>query len=1018
MSGNLSSWAIRRPVPPLVLFVLLTVLGWAGWHRLPVQSMPAISIPLVQVALAQEGASAEDLERQVVRPLEAAIASSAGLKRLTSTISVGSATILCEFRLEVPLDRAAILVRDAVDRVRPTLPAALRDPTIERFDSNGGTLRTWTLAGSARTPRELSAFVDETVLPALQAVPGIATARREGGVQREIHIELSRDALLVQGLSIDAIEALARAALVDQPAGIHAAPAGERLLRVAAIGRGSLDALASLRVPLPRGGSARLDEVATLRDATAEPTAIARLDGAEVVGFSIERAQGASETVVAEAADAVLARIRAAHPWVAIDLRTDQVAATRESFEGAISALVEGAVLAVLVVGIFLRNWRATAIAAVAIPLSMIPTFAVMSLLGFSLNGVSLLAISLVAGVLVDDAIVEIENIVRHQRLGLSPYRAALVASEHIGLAVVATSLVIVAVFVPVSFMPGIIGRFFVEFGLTIAVAVLMSLLVARLLTPLFAAYLLRNPGRHSDGRPGRMGRTYRTLVIACLRHPVLTLAVAAILLVASLALTPLLPTGFSSASDRGISTLRVRLPAGTSLAEADRRIGEVTALIRAQPEVASVFASSAIPDGVISTTLRADRSGSTARWEEQLRPKLADIPDIQTAFLTESGTRALTLELRGDDPVVLVEARERLAAAMRALPQLHAVTAGETRRNETIFTARQAETAALRVDGATVARTLKLATLGDDPQNLPQAPSGSQLVPVRLSAERSLREDTAALLALRVQLPDGGTTPLAVLGDLRYGDGPATIKRTDRQRSVVIEADLAAGTTLGQALAAVQKLPEWSGLPTGVHPAPQGDAELIGELFSGFAAAAGFGLLAMYLLLVLLYRDILQPLTIIGTLPLAIGGAIVGLVLSASMLELAALIGLLTLLGIVAKNAILVVDETIQRLGRGETPGRAALAAASTRSRPVVMTSLAMIAGMLPIVLGTAPDASFRAPMAWAVIGGLTSSTLLSLVVVPAAFLIVHRVAGRLGRLGARLVRLPDDDDRRPSAE
>jgi multidrug efflux pump subunit AcrB len=1014
MSGNLSSWAIRRPVPPLVLFVLLTVLGIAGWHRLPVQSMPAISIPLVQVALAQEGATAEDLERQVVRPLEAGLASSAGLKRITSTIGVGSATILCEFHLEVPVDRAATLVRDAVDRVRPTLPAALRDPTIERYDSNGGTLRTWTLAGPSRTLGELSAFVDDTVLPALQAVPGIATARREGGVQREIQIELSRDALLVHGISIDTVEALVRAALVDQPAGIHAAPSGERLLRVAAVGRGDLRALAALRVALPHGGSARLDEIATLRDGTAEQTAIARLDGAEVVGFSIERANGASETVVADAADAVLARLRSEHPWAAIELRTDMVAATRESFEGAISALVEGAVLAILVVGIFLRNWRATAIAAVAIPLSMIPTFAVMSLLGFSLNGVSLLAISLVAGVLVDDAIVEIENIVRHQRMGLTPYRAALVASEHIGLAVVATSLVIVAVFAPVSFMPGIIGRFFVEFGLTIAVAVLMSLLVARLLTPLFAAYLLRDPTGTDHGRPGRLGRAYRALVAGCLRRPVLTLAAAGVLLVASVILIPLLPTGFASGSDRGISTLRIRLPAGTPLAEADRRIAEVVAAIRAQPDTAGVFATIAVPDTVVSTTLDPQRGRPTAAWEEALRPVLAGIPDIQPAFLNESGARGLAIALRGDDPAELAAARDRLADAMRTLPGLHAVTAGESRRNETIFVARQAETAALRIDGGAVARTLQLATRGDAAQNLPQAPTGAQLVPVRLSADQALRTDAAALLALRVALPDGGSTPLAVLGDLHYGDGPDTIQRADRQRSVTIEADLAAGTTLGEALAAVQALPAWTGLPAGVRPAPQGDAELIGELFTGFAAAAGFGLLAMYLLLVLLYRDILQPLTIIGTLPLAIGGAIVGLVLSSSMLELAALIGLLTLLGIVAKNAILVVDEAIQGLGRGMTPGRAALAAAGTRARPVVMTSLAMIAGMLPIVIGTAPDAAFRQPMAWAVIGGLTSSTLLSLAVVPAAFLVVHRIAGRVGRLGARLVRLPDADDRK----
>ena len=653
-----------------------------------------------------------------------------------------------------------------------------------------------------------------------------------------------------------------------------------------------------------------------------------------------------------------------------------------------------------------------------AIPLSVVPTFGVMALCGFSLNGISLLAISLVAGVLVDDAIVEIENIARARATGLAPYRAALLAADRIGLAVVATSLVIVAVFIPVASMPGIAGKFFLEFGITIAVAVIFSLIVARLVTPLMAAYLLRDVPAHDD-KPGPVQRAFAVVLDASLAHRWVTIGLGLLVFVGCLALVPRLPTGFFSPTDRSQSILQVEFPAGLALAEASARADTLRSRLAQEPEVRAVFARIEVPKTTLTITLvpPRERTCTPKQFEARVLADLLRQPDCRIGFLGENGTKEVQLQVLGADPTAVESTARALAEQMRGLRQVANVTlpSGQT-RPEVAVALRPADAAALGVDAAGVARAVRGATTGDDAQVLAQVPLGNRLVPVRVQAEQGLRDDRARLLALRVPTASGGNVPLAAVADVTTADAPATIERSDRLRRMLIEADLGDGAGLGEALKAAQALPAWAQAPAGVRVVPLGDSEAMADLFFGFAVALGTGILCVYLVLALLYGDFLHPLTIMASLPMAVGGAVVALMLSGHGLDLSSLIGMMVLLGIVAKNAILVVDESLQRLHEGEPRAVALRGAALTRARPIVMTTLAMIAGVVPVLFGLTPDAAFRLPMSWVLIGGLISSTLLSLVFVPAVFAVVDDLRSWLGRVLGPLVNRAEEASTDPT--
>ena len=1027
MALNISAWSIRKPIPPLVLFAVLIVLGLVSFRSLPVTQMPNIDVPVVTVTIAQAGAAPSELETQVARPVEDAIAGLTGVKHVTSVLSDGVAVAMVEFVLETPTDRAVNDVRDAVAKIRSTLPQSIEEPVIQRIDVAGLPILTYAASIPGMSVDQLSWFVDDTVVRAMQGVPGIAQVKRIGGVDREIRVDLRPDRLAALGITASEINDQLRTSNIDLAGGRGTVGVQEQSIRTLA-GAATVEELAQRRIALPGGRQALLQDLATVTDGGAEPRSFARVDGKPVVAFSLYRSKGFSDVVVGDAAAARLQQLTAEHPELSISEIDNLVRYTRADYDMTMETLIEGAILAVIVVFLFLRDIRATIISALAIPLSVLPTFGVMEALGFSLNSISLLAITLATGILVDDAIVEIENIVRHMRMGKSPYRAAIQAADEIGLAVVATTMTIVAVFLPVSFMGGIAGQYFKQFGITVAVAVTFSLLVARLVTPLMAAYLMRDHAQEEE-RDGWVMRRYLRLLDWSIRHRGRTIAFGLGIFVASAALASLFPTGLLPNNDISRSSLSIELPPGSTLEDTQAVADRLSALLREQPEVKSVYAvvgggglnpldvaNSEVREATIVATLvpRAERSLDQKAWESAMRAKVAAEPDLRFSFGAGGGAREFTLLLSGDDSAVLVRASLAIEREIREqVPVLaNVVSTAAIDRPEIRIVPRLAEAAALGVSVAQIAETVRIATLGEISANLAKFSAGDRQVPIRVQIAENARGKLATFETLRVPTATGSKVPLTSVAHIGFGEGATTIDRYDRQRRVSIEGDLVGKTPLGEAMTAVLALPSVRNLPPGVSIRPFGDAEIMQEVFSGFTLAMGAGVLLVLAVLVLLFADIAQPVTILVSLPLSIGGAFLALLVTGYPISLPVVIGILMLLGIVTKNAILLVDFAIEAIAAGTGRTEALIEAGRKRARPVVMTTLAMIAGMVPSAIGWGEGGAFRSPMASVVIGGLITSTVLSLVFVPAVFTVLDDLNRLCGRVFGRFVGARDEPE------
>jgi HAE1 family hydrophobic/amphiphilic exporter-1 len=1005
MNLNISAWAIRKPIPSLVLFVVLLAIGMVSFASLPVTRMPNIDLPLVSVTINQDGAAPTELEVQVTKRVETAVAGLAGVKHITSSIGDGVSVTTVEFQLETQVDRAVNDVRDAVTKIRSELPQSIEEPLIQRIDIEGMAISTYAASAPSMSPEELSWFIDDRVIRALQAVRGVAQVRREGGVDREIRISLDPARLQALGVTAADVNAQLRATNVDLAGGRGEIGSQEQSIRTLA-GALTVEKLAATRIVLPGGRQAPLSELGTVTDGSAEPRVAARLDGRPIVAFGVYRAKGFSDVVVAKAADEKLKEVAAAYPDVEISRIDTTVRYTEADYNSAMHTLLEGAALAVVVVFLFLRDLRATIISALAIPLSIIPTFWAMSALGFSLNAVSLLAITLVTGVLVDDAIVEIENIVRHMRMGKSPYRAAIEAADEIGLAVVATTATIIAVFMPVSFMGGIAGQYFKQFGITVAIAVAFSLLVARLITPLLAAFFLRDHGARDTGDSWIM-RAYTRLLAWCVRWRFVTVAAGFAVFAASIVLAGYLPSGFLPENDTSRSVLKLELPPGSKLEQADAVSTRVTKLLKERPEVASVYATvgsdmqggfqmaaGEVRKGVVIVNLvpRGERALTQKQVEAEIRKELAEIPDLRTNFGNDGGQREFSMIVSGSDGAAVERTAVRLEQAVRQrVPGLlNVISTAAIDRPEIRIVPKLDEAAELGVSVAQIAETVRIATIGDVAQNLAKFSAGDRQIDIRVQLDEEARADIATFEALRVRRDSGGSVPLTAVADVQFGQGPTSLDRYDRDRRVAIEGDLAPGVPLGEALAAVKALPEAKDLPAGVTLKEFGDVEIMNEVFSGFAIAMAAGVLLVFAVLVLLFADVAQPITILLSLPLSIGGALIALLIADQPISMPVVIGFLMLMGIVTKNAILLVDFAIEEIARGVDRTTALIEAGRKRAQPIVMTTVAMTAGMVPSALAFGEGGSFRAPMAIAVIGGLIASTVLSLVFVPAAFTIL----------------------------
>lgn len=1014
MAFNISAASIRRPLPGIVFSIVTVILGAVSFTKLPITRLPSVDLPIISVVVAQFGAAPPELETQVTKAVEDAVSGVEGVRHIISNITDGVSATTVIFRLEANTDRALNDIKDAVTRVRANLPQNISEPMVQRVDIVGLPILTYAAIAPGKTPEQLSWFVDDVVRRGLQGVNGVARVERIGGVDREILVSLDPDRLQAIGLTATDVSRRLRGTNVDVAGGRAEIGGRDQSIRTLA-GAKTLDALAGTMIGLSTGGEVRLDDLGIVTDTVAEPRTFARLNGEPVVGFSILRSKGSSDVTVAEAVAARIEQIKKSNPDIDLKLIDSSVTYTEGNYHSALSTLFEGAALAVLVVFLFLRDLRATIIAAITLPLSIFPAFWAMEALGFSLNLVSLLAITLSTGILVDDAIVEIENIVRHIRMGKTPYQAAIDAADEIGLTVVAISLTIVAVFVPVSFMSSVAGQFFKQFGLTVSVQVLFSLLAARLVTPTLSAYFLR-PEQHVEKEPGRLLRLYTRIVVWSVHHRFLTMVAGLLLFAASIASTKLLPSGFLPPQDTARSMLAVELPSGSQLSDTQATTEKIVQVLRRRPEVRSVFVDGGrIPPTttevrkaalIINYTPKSERTLTQSQLEQAISNDLAAIPDIRYWFLDENGKRPISLVVTGANNVIVANVAAELATQMRRIAIIsNVVPSVALDRPELRVKPHQDLVARLGVSTEGLAETLRIATIGDVGPALARFDAGDRLIPIRVQLQEGARSDKQVIERLRVPMGFTGSVPLAAIAQIDFGQGPVSISRFDRERQATVEADLAPNAALGEALAQIYELPVMKSLPPGIAVQQAGDAEVMQELFEGFAGAARDGLLVVYAVLVLLFGSFLQPITILCSLPLSIGGAILALLVTGRPISMPVVIGILMLMGIVTKNAIMLVDFAIESMAQGMERTAAIADAGQKRARPIIMTTIAMVAGMLPSALAIGAGGEFRAPMAISIIGGLIVSTLLSLLFVPAFFAVMDDLGQMTLRLFRRVV-------------
>ncbi|MBN2971198.1 efflux RND transporter permease subunit [Roseomonas aeriglobus] len=1018
---NISAWSIRNPVPPIVLFLFLTIMGLVSFMRMDVNNQPDIDFPVAFIAISQPGAAPSELEGQVTQRVEAAVRSLQGIDEINSTVTEGQSQTVVQLDLGTPIDRTVNDIRDAIQQIRGDLPDGILEPQIGRINTSGNDVASFTASTTSMTIEQLSWYIDNTVTRELLSVPGMATVDRNGGVNREIRVILDPLKLQSQGLTASQVNQALRQINLNAAGGRAEIAGSEQSVRVLGNAR---DAFQLGQTQISVGGrSVRLADIAEVRDLYAEQRSLSTADGRQVLSFDFQRAKGASDVTVFKEAQAKLEALQKRNPQVQFHLLFNYSQYAEKQYHVAIDAMMEGAVLAVFVVFLFLRDWRATVISALAIPLSAIPSFWFMELLGFDLNQMTLLALSLVAGVLVDDAIVEIENIVRHMRMGKSAYQASIDAADEIGVAVLATTMSIVAVFLPVGLMPGVSGQFFKNFGLTVVASVLMSLAVARLLTPMIAAYFLKAKGHASHGE-GKLMDGYMAVLRWTLMHRWSAVVGGIAALVATVLMFMVLPNTFLPEEDNDSVTAIVELVPGSTLLQTEAIVQKTADVLRAQPDVESVYTRAFVGQGRVTAQLRKDRKLKSYEFQRAIGPTLSQIPDARVSFRAGGwgggSGRALTITLGGDDPVKLNQAAIAIVDQMRTLPTVRSpLITGDLQRPEIVIRPKLDLAAQLGVTTAALSSAIRIATLGDIDQNSARFSLSDRQIPIRVALNQSARQRLSTIEDLPVPTAGGGSVPLKVVADIGFGAGPTKIERSNQVRRLTIGADLAPGEVSGEAMKKIRALPAMKNLPIGVSELKLGESKQQAEMIQNFTGAVLAGIFLVFSVLVLLYRRVMPPFVNMGSLLLAPLGGLIALWICGMPISLSVYIGILMLLGIVAKNSILLIDFALEEMEKGVHPIDAILDAGHKRAQPIVMTTVAMVAGMVPTALSLSGDGSFRQPMSVVVIGGLILSTILTLVIVPASFSLAVGVERWLGpKLSRRLLTYRPGDDGQPVIE
>ncbi|TAV43665.1 efflux RND transporter permease subunit [Rhizobium leguminosarum] len=1026
---NFSAFSIRNPVPAILLFAMLAVGGLLAFKHLPVQNFPDMDLPTIKITATLDGAAPSQLETEVARTIEDNLASLSYLDHVTTTITDGTVSISVSFKLEKDSETALNEVRNAVDSAKADLPAQMQTPSVTKVTVQSSALVTYAIQSTALNETELSWFIDNDLTKALLSVSGVGQVNRIGGVDREVHVDLDPTTMAAFGVTATTVSAQLKSVQADTSGGLGEIGGTRQTLRtLGAVA--SVDALKELRIPLANGQQVRLDDVASVTDSFAERSSMAYLDGKPVVAVEIKRSNGFSDSGVADDVDKAMKQFAAKHSNVQIEEAYSTLGPIIDNYDGSMHMLYEGAILAIIVVWLFLRDWRATILSAVALPLSVIPTFLVMYLAGFSLNIVTLLALSLVVGILVDDAIVEVENIARHLQMGKRPIDAALEAANEIGLAVIATTFTLVAVFLPTAFMSGIPGLIFRQFGITAAVAVLVSLVVARLLTPMMAAYFMK--AHPTEEKDGRIMRAYLAIVKAAMNRRKTTVAVTAVVVALSFATIPLLKSGFLPASDDARAQITLTMQPGATIEQTDAATTKAADIVGKLQDVTHVFSSvgsassgggpdSSTTSNVGSATIVAvlspigERDRKQSEIENDIRQALSVLSGVRVAVGGGGNGTKLEITLASDDADALDSASTALEEQLRTLQGIGAVTSTAARQAPEIQIRPDfARAAALGVTSSAIAEAVRVATNGEYSADLPKLNLPQRQVPIVVRFSPETRTKLDDIKNMRVA-GTNGNVDLGSIADIRIGGSPSEIDRIDRMRNVTLSVELN-GRILGDVNREAQALPALRRLPPGVTLVEQGELQRSSELFQSFGLAMAIGVFCIYAVLVLLFHDFLQPLTILMALPLSLGGALVPLVMTGTSFSMSAVIGLLMLMGVVTKNSILLVEYAIMSRGQGMSRFDALVDACHKRARPIIMTTIAMAFGMLPVALSlTGGDSSFRQPMAIVVIGGVMLSTLLSLIVIPVIFTFVDDLNEALKRLVRRTG--PDTANTEPQA-
>ncbi|MBB4294191.1 multidrug efflux pump subunit AcrB [Rhizobium leguminosarum] len=1021
---NFSAFSIRNPVPAILLFAMLAVGGLLAFKHLPIQNFPDMDLPTIKITATLDGAAPSQLETEVARTIEDNLASLSYLDHITTTITDGTVSISVSFKLEKDSETALNEVRNAVDSAKADLPAQMQTPSVTKVTVQNSALVTYAIRSAALNETELSWFIDNDLTKALLSVPGVGQVNRIGGVDREVHVDLDPTTMAAFGVTATTVSAQLKSVQADTSGGLGEIGGTRQTLRtLGAVA--SVDALKELRIPLANGQQVRLDDVASVTDSFAERSSMAYLDGNPVIAVEIKRSNGFSDSGVAADVDKAMKQFAAKHSNVQIEEAYSTIGPILDNYDGSMHMLYEGAILAIVVVWLFLRDWRATVLSAVALPLSVIPTFLIMYLAGFSLNIVTLLALSLVVGILVDDAIVEVENIARHLQMGKRPIDAALEAADEIGLAVIATTFTLVAVFLPTAFMSGIPGLIFRQFGITAAVAVLVSLVVARLLTPMMAAYFMK--AHPTEEKDGRIMRAYMAIVKAAMNHRKTTVALTAVVVALSLATIPLLKSGFLPASDDARAQLTLTMQPGATIEQTDAATRQAADIVGKLQDVTHVFSAvgsasqgggpdSSTTSNVGSATIVAvlspigERDRKQSEIENDIRQALSVLPGIRVAVGGGGNGTKLEITLASDDANALDSASTALEEQLRTLQGIGAVTSTAARQAPEIqITPDFARAAALGVTSSAIAEAVRVATNGEYSADLPKLNLPQRQVPIVVRFSPETRTKLDDIKNMRVA-GTNGNVDLGSIADIRIGGSPSEIDRIDRMRNVTVSVELD-GRILGDVNREAQALPALQHLPSGVTLVEQGELQRSSELFQSFGLAMAIGVFCIYAILVLLFHDFLQPLTLLMALPLSLGGALLPLVASGTSFSMSAVIGLLMLMGVVTKNSILLIEYAIMSRRQGMPRFDALLDACHKRARPIIMTTIAMASGMLPVALSlTGGDSSFRQPMAIVVIGGVMMSTLLSLIVIPVIFTFVDDLNEALKRLVHRAGRETTD--------